>query len=135
MTDPMLDRQVRRQLAILRHADTELLYDKPYEDNKRIRVTGPFTVESLSPHRVLSTDDERPRSEQEGQRDSAAGQFETMILDNLRKAGVQNTVKGERLVFDDWKPKTFQGVLPLICSQKLWRNRVDTSGWMLLQGR
>ncbi len=90
--------------AILRHADTELLYDKPYQDNKRIRVTGPFTVESLSPHRVLSTDEERPRSEQEGQRDSVAGQFETMILDNLRKAGVQNTVKNERLVFDRLEP-------------------------------
>ncbi len=86
--------------AILRHADTELLYDKPYEDNKRIRVTGPFTVESLSPHRVLPADDERPRGEQVAQRDDVAGQFETMILDNLRKAGVQNTVKGERLVFD-----------------------------------
>jgi adenine-specific DNA-methyltransferase len=79
--------------AILRHADTELLYDKPYEDGKRIRVTGPFTVESLSPHRVLPADDERPKSEQEAQRDAATGQFETMILDNLRKAGVQNTVK------------------------------------------
>ena len=40
--------------AIARHADMELLYDQPYEDNKRIRVTGPFTVESLSPHRFLS---------------------------------------------------------------------------------
>ena len=90
--------------AIMRHADTELLYDKPYEDNKRIRVTGPFTVESLSPHRVLGTDDDRPRSEREGQRDSVAGQFETMILDNLRKAGVQNTVKNERLVFDRLEP-------------------------------
>ncbi len=90
--------------AILRHADTELLYDKPYQDNKRIRVTGPFTVESLSLHRVLSTDEARPRSEQDGQRDSVAGQFETMILDNLRKAGVQNTVKNERLVFDRLEP-------------------------------
>ncbi len=90
--------------AILRHADTELLYDKPYEDPKRIRVTGPFTVESLSPHRVLPADDERPRSEQRGQRDAASGQFETMILDNLRKAGVQNTVKKERLVFDRLEP-------------------------------
>jgi len=100
------DGMTREQIhaAILRHADTELLFDKPYEDNKRIRVTGPFTVESLSPHRVLSTDDERPRSEQEGQRDSVAGQFETMILDNLRKAGVQNTVKNERLVFDRLEP-------------------------------
>ncbi len=67
-------------------------------------MTGPFTVESLSPHRVLSTDEERPRSEQDGQRDSVAGQFETMILDNLRKAGVQNTVKDEQLVFDRLEP-------------------------------
>jgi len=84
--------------AIQRHAETELLYDKPYEDNKRIRVSGPFTVESLSPHRVLETDDDRPVAEKNGQRDSAV-QFEQMILDNLRKAGVQNTVKNERLVF------------------------------------
>ena len=40
--------------AIARHAETETLYDQPYEDKKRVRVTGPFTVESLSPHRVLS---------------------------------------------------------------------------------
>ena len=46
--------------AIAKHADTELLYDQPYEDNKRIRVTGPFTVESLSPHRVLATDEDCP---------------------------------------------------------------------------
>jgi adenine-specific DNA-methyltransferase len=84
--------------AIQRHADTELLYDKPYEDNKRIRVSGPFTVESLSPHRVLATDEDRPAGERDGQRDSAV-QFEQMILDNLRKSGVQNTVKNERLVF------------------------------------
>src|SRR5205814_8313348 len=39
--------------AILRHAETETLYDKPYEDKGRLRVTGPFTVESLSPHRTI----------------------------------------------------------------------------------
>jgi adenine-specific DNA-methyltransferase len=89
--------------AIQRHAETELLYDKPYEDNKRIRVSGPFTVESLSPHRVLATDEDRPTAEKEGQRDSAV-QFEQMILDNLRKAGVQNTVKNERLVFTRLEP-------------------------------
>jgi adenine-specific DNA-methyltransferase len=27
--------------AIRRHADTETLYDQPYEDNKRVRVSGP----------------------------------------------------------------------------------------------
>ena len=90
--------------AIARHADTETLYDQPYEDNKRIRVSGPFTVESLSPHRVLSTDEQRPASELDGQRSSAAGQFTTTILDNLKKAGVQNTRKDERLVFDRLDP-------------------------------
>jgi adenine-specific DNA-methyltransferase len=86
--------------AITRHAETELLYDKPYEDKKRVRVAGPFTVESLSPHRVLATDEERPESEVDGQRSSPPAQFETMIVENLHKAGVQNTKKGERLVFD-----------------------------------
>ncbi|HEX9654929.1 MAG TPA: DNA methyltransferase, partial [bacterium] len=86
--------------AIARHADTELLYDQPYEDNKRIRVSGPFTVESLSPHRVLAADVERPAAETEGQKQSAIGQFEILIIENLKKAGVQNTVKNERLKFD-----------------------------------
>ena len=86
--------------AIAKHADTELLYDQPYEDGKRIRVTGPFTVESLSPHRVLATDEDRPATETEGKKQSAVGQFETMILENLKTAGVQNTRKGERLKFD-----------------------------------
>jgi len=95
--------------AVQRHADTEMLFDKPYEDNKRIRVSGPFTVESLSPHRVLATDEERPMAEQEGQRDSAV-QFEQMILDNLRKAGVQNTVKNERLVFTRLDPHPGQWI-------------------------
>jgi adenine-specific DNA-methyltransferase len=89
--------------AIQRHTDTELLFDKPYEDPKRIRVAGPFTVESLSPHRMLAVDEERPAAEREGQRDTAV-QFEQMILDNLRKAGVQNTVKNERLVFARLEP-------------------------------
>ncbi len=40
--------------AIRRHAEFELLYDKPYEDTKKVRVSGPFTVESLSPHRSLA---------------------------------------------------------------------------------
>ncbi len=90
--------------AIARHADTEILYDQPYEDNKRIRVTGPFTVESLSPHRVLATDEERPASEREAAKAPGPGQFETMILDNLKKAGVQNTIKDERLKFDRLEP-------------------------------
>jgi adenine-specific DNA-methyltransferase len=90
--------------AIARHADTEFLCDKPYEDSKRIRVTGPFTVESLSPHRVLAEDEDRPASEREAEEAAGSGQFENMIIENLRKAGVQNTVKNERLKFDRLEP-------------------------------
>ncbi len=90
--------------AIARHADTETLFDQPYEDSKRLRVCGPFTVESLSPHRVLAEDEEQPASQRDSQTGGGAGQFETMILDNLRKAGVQNTVKNERLKFERLEP-------------------------------
>ena len=90
--------------AIARYAETETLYNQPYEDNKRIRVTGPFTVESLSPHRVMSVDEERPAAEREAQKEAGVGQFQTMILDNLKKAGVQNTIKNERLKFDRLDP-------------------------------
>lgn len=93
-------RQQEIDASIARRADTELLNDQPYKDNKRVRVTGPFTVESLSPHRVLSTDDVRPKTEQDGQNQaSTSGGFETLIIDNLRVAGVENTKKGERLKF------------------------------------
>jgi adenine-specific DNA-methyltransferase len=83
--------------AIARHGETELLVDQPYEDRRRVRVSGPFTVESLSPHRVLDEDEDRAGSEQS---ESVAGTFVEMILANLRKAGVQNTKREERLTFD-----------------------------------
>ena len=35
--------------SIAAKAEFEYLYDKPYEDKKKVRVAGPFTVESLSP--------------------------------------------------------------------------------------
>jgi adenine-specific DNA-methyltransferase len=95
-------RQQRQQeidASIARNADYETLYDQPYEDKKRLRVTGPFTVESLSPHRVLAADDERPASEAEGTQ-HASDQFEIRIIENLRRACVQNTKKDERLKFD-----------------------------------
>ncbi|MBA7689766.1 hypothetical protein ES703_98277 [subsurface metagenome] len=90
--------------AIARYADIENMYDQSYEDSRRIRVTGPFTAESLSPHRVFATDEERPTAEIEAQKEAGVGQFETMILDNLKKAGVQNTIKNERLKFDRLEP-------------------------------
>ncbi len=98
------ERQKEIDNSIAKRADVELLYDQPYEDNKRIRVAGPFTVESLSPHRVLSGSEDRPASEHAARRDADAGQFETMILDNLKKAGVQNARVNERLKFDRLEP-------------------------------
>jgi adenine-specific DNA-methyltransferase len=86
--------------AIRHHAETETLYDQPYEDKSRIRVSKPFTVESLSPDRIVSADEERPESELTGQKHPGRTDFTAMILDNLRKAGVQNTFKNERLKFD-----------------------------------
>jgi adenine-specific DNA-methyltransferase len=46
-------RQKKIDASIAAHADVEYLYDKACVDNARVRVAGPFTVESLSPHRVL----------------------------------------------------------------------------------
>jgi adenine-specific DNA-methyltransferase len=90
--------------TITRHAETEMLYDQPYEDNKRVRVSGPFSVESLSPHRVLSAAEENQDSTVTEQEARKQQDFATMILDNLKKAGVQNTRKEERLTFDRLDP-------------------------------
>jgi len=96
--------QAEIDAAIANHADTETLYDQPYEDNKRVRVCGPFSVESLSPHRVLSTADENMDGRVSGPEGLQQQDFATMILDNLKKAGVQNTRKAERLTFDRLDP-------------------------------
>ena len=93
-------RQTEIDAAIARHSDGEILYDKPFEDTKRLRVTGPFSVESLSPHGVLSSGEEA--NNRLSQPESLS--FEQMIIENLKKAGVQNTKKGERLKFDWIEP-------------------------------
>ncbi len=90
--------------AIAKHADTETLFDQPYEDNKRVRVCGPFSVESLSPHRVLSAADENQDGTVTEQEAHKQQDFAIMILENLKKAGVQNTRKGERLTFNRLDP-------------------------------
>jgi adenine-specific DNA-methyltransferase len=43
--------------AIARYADQETLYDQPYTDNARVRVTGPFTVEAVPAPTVRSLED------------------------------------------------------------------------------
>jgi adenine-specific DNA-methyltransferase len=89
--------------AIARRADTEVLFDRPYQDAKIVRVSGPFTVESLSPHRVL-VDGPEDVAANEPPPQVDAGRFVTTIIDNLRRAGVQNTKRDERLVFTRLDP-------------------------------
>ncbi len=88
--------------AIARNADTEILFDRPYLDNKVVRVAGPFTVESLSPHRVVADGPEDLVNPPAPIEDS--GRFVETILDNLRSSGVDNRVKGERLRFETLDP-------------------------------
>ncbi|CAN5840496.1 site-specific DNA-methyltransferase [soil metagenome] len=91
--------------AIKRHADFELLYDKPYVNNNKVRVAGPFTVESLSPHRSLAgLHADEPVSVQQAADDADAPTFVQTILDNLKAAGVQNGRRAERLTFDVVEP-------------------------------
>jgi adenine-specific DNA-methyltransferase len=87
--------------AIHRHAEYELLYDRPYEDPTRVRVAGPFTAESLSPHRSLAFEGtDEPASVRQAALDPAAPTFEETVLANLAKAGIQNGKRQERLVFE-----------------------------------
>ena len=44
-------------MAIVRYADQETLYDQPYIDKNRVRVTGPFTVEAVPAPTVRSLED------------------------------------------------------------------------------
>jgi len=93
--------------SIARNADQELLYDQPYEDKSIVRVTGPFTVESFSPHRQLSVAQKKQKAggvDGLSTRVIGPDQFGNMIIDNLRKAGIQNRVKDERLKFDALDP-------------------------------
>jgi adenine-specific DNA-methyltransferase len=92
--------------AVRRHAEYELLYDRPYEDKKRIRVSGPFTVESLSPHRSLgfagSAVDQSGAVNADDVVEPGHGDadFEQSIMANLQAAGIQNGRKNERLDLD-----------------------------------
>jgi adenine-specific DNA-methyltransferase len=101
-------RQKEIDASIAAKAGFEYLYDKPYPDNSRIRVAGPFTVESLSPHRTLAVDwnDELVEA---GLKETGPGyrhdgadpekDFAGMILEQLRAAGVQQAHKEDRIAF------------------------------------
>jgi len=105
--------------AILKHAETKTLYDQPYEDKGTVRVCGPFTVESLSPHNELpegftieGTEDSE-KTEEGVQNKSLSSSvpsvstvvnYLSIIRDNLLKAGVKGTTKGQRITFERLDP-------------------------------
>ena len=95
-------RQKEIDASIAAKAEFEYLYDKPYEDRRKVRVAGPFTVESLSPHRVLGVDEDDELidtlAESGGSYDTKQS-FPQMILENLRTAGVQQAHKEDKVTF------------------------------------
>ena len=102
-----LDRQQAIDESIAAKADFEPLYDKPYEDSSKVRVAGPFTVESISPHRSLGldADDQMIDPAADARRNCESPQdFATLILDNLRTSGVQQARRGDRISFASLAP-------------------------------
>ena len=108
-----LEVRIARQRAIdasiAAKAEFEYLYDKPYEDRKKIRVAGPFTVESLSPHRMLGVDENDElidpfKVAERGPTYGVGQQFDQMIVENLRVAGVQQKDRGDRITFTSLRP-------------------------------
>ena len=103
-------RQREIDACIATSAEYEHLYDKPYQDNKKVRVAGPFTVESLSPHRLAALDEndelmvQEPRVRYDVGADLPRQDFAHVILENLRTAGVQQARKADRITFSSLEP-------------------------------
>ncbi|MDG3006086.1 site-specific DNA-methyltransferase [Paludisphaera mucosa] len=97
-------RQKEIDASIATRAEFEYLYDRPYEDKKKVRVAGPFTVESLSPHRMLGVDEDDELIDPQSKAEPEDGGFERMILENLRTAGVQQAHKEDRITFTAISP-------------------------------
>ena len=100
-------RQQEIDRSIAAKAEFEYLYDKPYDNKRKVRVAGPFTVESLSPHRVLGVDENDELIDglkATGAEHQATQSFPQMILDNLKTAGVQQAHKEDRIVFTTLMP-------------------------------
>jgi len=104
-------RQKEIDASIAAKAEFEYLYDKPYDDKKKVRVAGPFTVESLSPHRVLGVDENDelidpndPKVAERQAEYNAERNFVQIILENLKTAGVQQAHKDNKIDFTSLTP-------------------------------
>ena len=120
-------RQQEIDASIAAKADFEYLYDKPYEDRRKVRVAGPFTVESISPHRVLDVDenDELVDNVAEARLGYWVTQdFASVILEHLRTSGVQQAHKEDRIAFSSITP--WPG--DLVCAEGRYVEGGDTAG-------
>jgi adenine-specific DNA-methyltransferase len=101
-----IGRQQEIDASIAAKAEFEYLYDKPYEDKKKVRVAGPFTVESLTPHRTLTVNEEGDAVDLTEKRlgYTAKKNFAELILENLRTAGVQQAHKEDKINFNSLSP-------------------------------
>ncbi len=100
-------RQKEIDASIAAKAEFEYLYDKPYPDSKKVRVAGTFTVESLSPHRVLGVDEDDELIDPLSETGPGYGEkqsFPQMILENLKTAGVQQAHREDRITFTSLTP-------------------------------
>ena len=100
-------RQREIDASIAARAEYEYLYDKPYEDRSRVRVAGPFTVESISPHRVLGVDENGEVIDGIAEARNGYGtgyDFGHIILDTLRRSGVQQAHREDRITFTSLTP-------------------------------
>ncbi len=107
-------RQKEIDASIAAKAEFEFLYDKPYDNKKAVRVAGPFTVESLSPHRMLGVDEDDDLIDTLNQNPAdykARQSFPQMILDNLKTAGVQQAHKADRITFTSLTPWPGEGAV------------------------
>jgi len=115
-------RQKEIDASIAAKADSEFLYDKPYEDKKKVRVAGPFTVESLSPHRVLGVDENDELIDHVAEAQAEYGRdFNAIILENLRTAGVQQAHKADKIAFTALEPWPGE----LICAEGRYLEGTD----------
>ena len=96
------ERQIAIDKSITSKAEYENLYDKPFKDNLKVRVTGPFTVESLSPHRNLIVNDDDTITDPQNELiiNKTTNDFTNMIIETMRIAGVQQTSKSDKITFN-----------------------------------
>ena len=99
-----ISRQKEIDASIAANADYEYLYDKPYEDRSKVRVAGPFTVESISPHRVLGVDENGEFIAESSNGYGSEYDFAQVMLDNLETSGVQQAHREDRIEFTSITP-------------------------------